>query len=164
MGAIIRPMPALSVRRLSVFLLMVLFVYYEVYRWMPLGPWNGEFIQPVHNRWLYVDIVIGLLLLWMTRSFYKRRIVNMWVSVTLLTLWLGMHLKVWWIPYAKGTGPETADLYKSYSSHTQILPLIGNHHPPDGGQTVLDFLIVATWFVCLLASIRTKRKITWFIA
>ena len=161
MGAIIRPMPALSVRRLSVFLLMVLFVYYEVYRWMPLGTWNGEFIQPVPNRWLYVDIVICLLLLWMTRSFYKRRIVSMWVSVALLTLWLGMHLKVWWIPYAKGTGPETAE---SYSSHTQILPLIGNHHPPDGGQTVLDFLIVATWFVCLLASIRTKRKITWFIA
>jgi len=68
---------------------MVLFVYYEAYRWMPLGTWNGEFIRPVHNRWLYVDIVIGLLLLWMTRSFYKRRIVSMWGERCLVGLLVG---------------------------------------------------------------------------
>ena len=118
---------------------MVLFVYCEVYRWMPLGTWNGEFIRPVHNRWPYVDIVIGLLLLWMTRSFYKRRIVSMWVSVALLTLWLGMHLKAWWIPYANGTRPQTADLYQSYSSSRLQNAAGGTTISPDGGQTVLDF-------------------------
>jgi hypothetical protein len=157
-------MPTVSLRKISVFWLAVLFLYYQIYRWAPLGAWNAEFRWPVHNDQFYADILVGVLLLWMMRSFYKRWIVGMWVSVGLLTAWLGVHVKVWWIPYAKGTGSEQASFYEFYGAHTQVLPTIGSHHPPDGAHAVLDFLLFVTWMACTLAAIRTRKKIAWYIA
>ena len=157
-------MPTVRLRGIAVFWLAALFFYYEIYRWVPLGAWNGEFRWPVHNDQFYADIFIGLLLLWMIRSFYKRRIAGRWVGVALLTLWLAVNLKDWWIPYAKGTGPERAGFYPFDGTHTQILPVVGNHYPPDAGHAVLGLLIFGAWIVCGLAAIRTRKKITWFIA
>ena len=156
-------MAATTLRRASVFFLAILFLYYEIYRWAPLRAWNGEFYWPVHNDQFYPDIVIGALLIWIMFSYYKRRIAGMWIGVALLTLWLGIHLHDWWIPYIKGTGPERAGFYQFYGSRTQLLPAIGNHHPPDGGHTILDVLVAGAWIVCAVAAIRTKRKIVWFI-
>jgi hypothetical protein len=163
-GAIIPGMATVRLRKVSVFCLAILFLYYQMDRWAPLGAWNGEFRWPVHNDQFYVDIVIGLVLLWMIRSFYKRQIAGMWVSVALLTAWLGMEVKLWWIPYVKGTAPEDTASYSLYGSHTQILPAVGNHHPPDAGHTVLDLLLFVTWLVCALAAIRTRKRISWYIA
>ncbi len=51
--------------KLAVVFIALLFGYYEIYRWVPLGAWNGEFYWPVKNDQFYPDIMIGLLLLWM---------------------------------------------------------------------------------------------------
>jgi len=59
-----------SSNRLAVVSTTVLFCYYEIYRWIPLGPWNGEPRWPVRNDQFYPDIVIGLLLLWMIWKLY----------------------------------------------------------------------------------------------
>src|ERR1700736_5175757 len=50
----------------------VLFAYYEIYRWVPLGKWNWQFTFPVSNDQFYPDIVIGLLLQWVAWSFAVR--------------------------------------------------------------------------------------------
>jgi hypothetical protein len=54
--------------KLAVVFIALLFGYYEVYRWIPLGPWNGEFHWPVNNDQFYPDIVIGLLLMAVAQS------------------------------------------------------------------------------------------------
>jgi hypothetical protein len=157
-------MATVSLRKVSVFCLAILLLYYQMDRWAPLGAWNGEFRWPVHNDQFYSDIVIGIVLLWMIRSFYKRQIVGMWVSVALLTVWLGVHIQLWWIPYVRGTAAEHAANYPLYGSHSQILPAVGSHHTPDIEQAVLDLLLFVTSVVCALAAFRTRKKIAWYIA
>jgi len=115
--------------KLAVIFIGLLFGYYEIYRWVPLGAWNGEFYWPV--KW-------------------RQRVVGMWIAVSLLMLWIGVHLFDWWIPYLHGTGSEREGFYRFYSSRTQVLPAIGRHHPPDAGHAVLDFfvllaLVLSSW-------------------
>ena len=133
-----------------------LFCYYELYRWIPWGAWNGEWRFPVHNDQFYPDIVIGVLLLAIICSFSYVRRVGMWIGVGLLALWVGVHLSDWWIPYVLGTGEERAGFYRFYGAHTQILPTIGRHHPPDGGHAVLDALVLAAFLSCLVAALRDR--------
>jgi hypothetical protein len=57
-----------------------LFLYYEVYRWVPLGKWNWQFTFTVTNDQFFPDLLIGLLLLWFTWSFAARRRVGMWTA------------------------------------------------------------------------------------
>ena len=57
--------------RASVFLLSLLLLYYEVYRWIPLGKWNWQFRWPVQNDQFYPDIVIGLLLIFLLVAFLR---------------------------------------------------------------------------------------------
>jgi len=105
--------------RLAVAFIGLLFGYYEIYRWIPLGAWNGEFYWPVKNNQFYPDIVIGVLLLWMLSVCWRQRVVGMWIAVSLLMLWIGVHLFDWWIPYLHGTGPEREGFYRFYSSRTK---------------------------------------------
>ena len=87
-----------------------------------------------------------------------QRIVGMWIGTALLTLWIGVHLNDWWIPYARGTGVEREGFYRFYSSRTQILPVIGNHHPPDGGHAILDLLVLVAFVFCFAAAFANSRK------
>ena len=144
--------------RVGVVFIALLFSYYEIYRWIPLGSWNGEFHWPVSNDQFYPDLVIGLLLLWMISTFWRRRIVGMWIGISLLTLWLGIHLSDWWIPYLRGTGSEREGFYRFYSSRTQILPVIGRHHPPDGGHAILDLFVLSAFIFGLRAAFVDSRK------
>jgi len=77
----------------------------------------------------------------------------MWIASVLLTLWAAAHLFDWWIPYAQNSVANFAR-YSFYAPHTQILPVIGNHYPPDGGHAVLDFLVYPT---CVLALVTTMK-------
>jgi hypothetical protein len=142
---------------LAVGFLTALLVYYEFYRWIPLGAWNGEFRWPVHNDQFYPDIAIGLLLLWMVVSFRRQRKVSMWIGVALLMLWCGVHLNDWWIPYLKGTRAERDGFYRFYASRSQLLPVIGRHRPPDAGHTVLDFFVFAALLLSLASGVRHAR-------
>jgi len=144
--------------RLAVAFIGLLFGYYEIYRWIPLGAWNGEFYWPVKNNQFYPDIVIGVLLLWMLSVCWRQRVVGMWIAVSLLMLWIGVHLFDWWIPYLHGTGPEREGSYRFYSSRTQILPVIGSHHPPDGGHMVLDFFVLLAFILSSWAAIVSSHE------
>ena len=109
--------------------------------------------RPVLSR--YCD---GVLLLWMLSVFWRRRVVGMWIAVFLLVLWIGVHLSDWWIPYLRGTGLERRGFYRFYSSRTQILPVIGSHHPPDGGHAVLDFFVLLALMLSCSAAFVNSRE------
>lgn len=66
--------------KLAAFNTSALFSYYELFRWIPWGAWNGEWHFPVHNDQFYPDIVIGALLLWISYSFSRLRRVGMWTG------------------------------------------------------------------------------------
>lgn len=143
---------------IAVISVALLLSYYETYRWVPLGWWNGEFHWPVQNDQFFADIVIGLLLSWMIWSFWQQRITGMWIGASLLALWIGVHLSDWWIPYVRGTGEERAGFYRFYSSRTQILPVIGSHHPPDGGHAILDLFVLCALISSVTAAFASSRK------
>jgi hypothetical protein len=133
-----------------------LLIYYEIYRWVPLGRWNWQFRWPVNNDQFYADIVIGFLLVWIVWSFARKHGVSMWMGTSLLALWTVVHLFDWWIPYAKNA-PENLGRYSFYSQRTQILPVIGKHFPPDAGHAILDFLLFPTFAMTLMAAIANLR-------
>ena len=141
----------------AVLAIAALLGYYQIYRWIPLGAWNGQFDWPVRNDQFYPDIVIGLLLLWMLHSFWQVRRVGMWIGVGLLSLWIGVHLSDWWIPYVTGTGEERAGFYRFYGARIQILPTVGRHHPPDGGHAILDVLVLSALVCTFATAVRCRR-------
>jgi hypothetical protein len=134
----------------------ILFMYYEVYRWVPLRRWNWQFVWPVNNDQFYPDIVIGFLLVWIAWSFARVHRVSTWIGTSLLALWTAVHLFDWWIPYAKNA-PENLGRFSFYSQRTQILPVIGGHYPPDAGHAILDFLLFPTFALALTATIANLR-------
>ena len=82
---------------------------------------------------------------------------GMWIGVMLLTLWLGVHLSEWWIPYVRGTGPDRDSFYHFYGYHTQILPVIGSHRPLDGGHAILDLFVLLAFAFCFVAAFANSR-------
>jgi hypothetical protein len=136
----------------AVFLLSLLLVYYEVYRWIPLGKWNLQFRWPVQNDQFYPDILIGLLLILFLAAFWRIWRAGMWVGVALLGLWVYAHFFDWWLPYLRSSASNYSR-FSFYAPYTQILPVIGHHYPPDRGHAVLDFLLYPTWFACLSAAL-----------
>ncbi len=123
-------------------------VYYTVFRWIPLGRWNWQFHWPVANDQFYPDIVICTLLGLFAVAFLRRWLPVMWIATVLLTFWAVVHLFDWWIPYATDSAANFAR-YSFYAPHTQLLPVIGHHYPPDGSHAVLDFLVYPTWLLSL---------------
>ena len=148
-------MPMTQHRQLAASLIGLLFVYYEIFRWLPLGRWNGQFSFPVTNDQFYPDLVIGALLIWFTWSFAKSRRAGMITGCILLTLWTVLHFFDWWLPYFRNL-PQNVGRYSFYQPHTQILPVMGHHYPPDAGHTVLDFILYPTTIFALFSIARSR--------
>jgi hypothetical protein len=141
--------------RIAACLLALLLLYYEAYRWVPLGRWNWQFHWPVQNDQFYPDIVIGILLLFFLAAFLRSWRAGRWIAVALLSLWAGVHFFDWWLPYLHSSASNYAR-FSFYAPHTQILPVIGHHYPPDGGHAVLDFLLYPAWLTCLVAALPSR--------
>jgi hypothetical protein len=138
-------------------LVFILFLYYEIYRWIPLGRWNAQFRWPVQNDQFYPDIVIGLLLLSFLYAFYRSWRPGMWAAVVLLGLWVVVHFLDWWLPYLHNSAANYPR-YHFYASHTQILPVVQNHYPPDAGHAILDFILFPAWLFCLAAASSRRHR------
>lgn len=124
---------------------------------MPLGKWNWQFDFPVKNDQFYPDIVIGALLVWFIWSFANAKRAGMWMGAVLLSLWVAIHCFDWWIPYMRSL-PSNAARYSFYRPHTQILPAVGNHYPPDGRHAVLDLILFPACFLAIVALVRHRRS------
>lgn len=150
-------MSRISLSKITALATGILCVYYTVFRWVPLGRWNWQFQWPVVNDQFYPDIAISLLLVVFAMAFVRRWLAAMWIASVLLTLWAVAHLFDWWIPYAQNSVANFAR-YSFYATHTQILPVIGHHYPPDGGHAVLDFLVCPTCVLALVTTVKWTRS------
>lgn len=125
--------------------LIVLFVYYEVDRWTPLGDWNGNYSWAAHNDQAVLDLVVGAALLLAIVSFKFEFKIGMVLATLALAAWAFMHLQSWWIPYYQGVyTSDSIAFHAQFLNHTQVLPKIDNHYPPDAEHSFIDlFLLVA---------------------
>jgi len=136
--------------------LLLLFVYYTVDRWTPLGNWNGEHYWPVQNVQSSLDIIVGVVLLGAILSFRSSFRPGMILGSGLLSLWTYFHLQAWWVPYFRGvTSPRSIAFHAQFLAHTQVLPRFGNHFPPDAEHTFIDFFLFPAFFFCLVATLRS---------
>ena len=136
--------------------LLLLFVYYDVDRWAPLGGWNGNYHWPVHNDQFSLDIIVGVVLLGAMLAFRRELRAGMIASVALLGLWSYFHVVAWWLPYLRGvTSPGAVAFHVQFLAHTQILPRLGNHYPPDAEHACIDVLVFAAFVLCLVATVRS---------
>jgi hypothetical protein len=136
--------------------LILLFLYYSVDRWTPLGNWNGEHSWPVHNDQFSLDIIVGLVLFAAIFSFRTNSRAGMILGSALLGLWVYFHVQSWWLPCFRGvTSPRAIAFHKQLLPHTQVLPRFGNHFPPDAEHTFIDFFLFPAFLFCLVATVRS---------
>jgi hypothetical protein len=139
--------------------LILLFLYYSVDRWTPLGNWNGEHYWPVHNDQFSLDLIVGLVLLVAIFSFRANFRAGMILGTALLGLWTYFHLQAWWVPYFRGVNsPRAVAFHMQFLAHTQVLPRFGNHFPPDGEHTLIDFFLFPTLLFCLVAALKSLPR------
>src|ERR1700761_3608816 len=114
-------MPGNRLSKIAALAIAILFVYYTLFRWVPLGRWNWQFHWPVVNDQFYPDIVICLLLLVFAIAFVRRWLFAMWSASVLLTLWAVVHFFDWWLPYFRSSAANLGR-YNFYAAHIQVLP------------------------------------------
>jgi hypothetical protein len=135
---------------------VLLFLYYNIDRWTPLGNWNGEHYWPVQNGQASLDIFVGVVLLAATLSFQTNFRPGMILGTALLGLWVYFHLQSWWLPYFRGvTSPRAVAFHTQFLAHTQVLPRFSSHFPPDAEHTFIDFFLFPAFFFCLVATLRS---------
>ena len=136
--------------------LILLFLYYDIDRWIPLGNWNGEHHWPVHNVQSSLDIFVGAVLLVAIFSFRANFRAGMILSTAVLSLWVCDHVWEWWVRYFRGvTSPRSIAFHVSLLEHTQVLPRFGNHFPPDAEHVFIDFFLFPAFFFSLVATTRS---------
>lgn len=136
--------------------LILLFLYYNIDRWTPLGGWNGAYHWPVHNDQFYLDIVVGVIVLGAIIVFRSNLRAAMVLGTALLGLWTYFHLQTWWVPYVRGvTSPGAIAFHEQFLQHTQVLPKVGNHYPPDAEHMFIDVFVFPAFLLCLVATVRS---------
>ena len=139
--------------------LLLLFVYYDIDRWIPLGNWNGQHHWPVANDQFTLDLVIAAVLTVTILSFYRGIRLGMVLGTALLALWVYFHLQTWWIPYAEGVhSAKTIAFYLQFQQHTQLLPTFNHHFAPDAEHIFIDVFVFPAFASCLLACVQAFRR------
>jgi len=138
--------------------LVLLFLYYTIDRWMPLGRWNGNYHWPVHNDQFWMDVFVCSALVVFIFCFRLNLRAGMIACVALLSLWVYFHLRVWWLPYFRGVSPRGIAFHEQFLAKTQIFPRYGNHIPPDAEHTFIDVFVFPAFVLCLIATVRSFVK------
>jgi phosphotransferase system glucose/maltose/N-acetylglucosamine-specific IIC component len=135
--------------RIAALFLLLLSVYYEAYRWLPLGDWNGQTRWPVSNGDPYADVLVGLLLIGIAWSFAEELRGGMWLGITLLGLLAARHVPHLWAFYA----PDYTAPADQLEAHLKFVPLVGGTYNTDQGHLVLDILFCVCFLVSLAAAV-----------
>lgn len=142
--------------RLSLFSQIALLVYLEVIEWVNLFPWND--IRRGNGQ-AGLDIAIGLVMIAAILATTRRLRTVMAIATTLYAIWLWLQIDGWWISYIQGASPAWKRTYARFFSQTiQVLPINGDHLPPDACHLVLQLLIVVALATTGLATISLWRS------
>ncbi len=140
-------------RNYAVWILILLFLYYNIDRWIPLGNWNGNYHCPVQNDQFWLDIFVGFALIAVILSFRFNIKEGMALGTALLGLWVYFHLQSWWLPYFRGvSSPRAIAFHTQFLKHTQVLPKFGHHFPPDAEHSFIDVFVFPAFSLCLAAT------------
>jgi len=138
----------------------------------PLGQWNlrgGTYLLPglLHGHWpsdrdvaVTALVAVPALMFW---AAYKRRgFILASIALAMDAAWLGVEIKIWWIPYAFGEGYGWQRVYAQWPT-TRILPSFVGHFAPDGMHTVTGVLllvVLCTGITALLGLRLARRRAT----
>jgi hypothetical protein len=145
-------------QRRSSWALAALFTYYAIDRWLPLGAWNGQRGFPVDNDQALLDVITLAVLAVGLISVRAGNRPGMVIVTAGLGLWTYFHLSLWWWHYLVGVDPADRAFHDQFLAHTQILPRVGDHLPPDGEHAVIDFLLLPATVLTLYATIERLRR------
>jgi hypothetical protein len=129
--------------------------YMQLVTWVPLGRWNYQPCCPTGlEQWRRgtlsaVDaagttaFLLPLALFWWGARQQRRW--AMWLSLSLVGVWLALQVWTWWPPYIVGASERWAAVYaRAFAQSTRILPRWDNHLPPDALHLVLQVLLSGT--------------------
>jgi ATP-dependent helicase Lhr and Lhr-like helicase len=146
------------VRRWNLVVLALLFAYYGLDRFLPLGAWNGQRAFLVDNGQVALDLVVLAVLAGTIVGvrFAVRPLMALGAAV--LVLWCILHLETFWIPYARGVRSlRERAFHEQFLEQIQLLPRFGDHLPPDGEHLVIDLLVLPATLLTALAAVETLR-------
>ena len=142
-----------AAQRRSLWALGLLFAFYAIDRWLPLGAWNGSSGFPVDNPQAILDVVVLCVLAGLFAAVRYRLWPAMIAGTGLLGLWCYFHVTTWWLPYLRGADtPGELRFHEQLSSNLQLLPRWGTHIPPDGEHIAIDALVLAATVATLIAT------------
>jgi hypothetical protein len=146
-------------RRHSLIALAVLFAYYAIDRWLPLGAWNNAYGFPVDNDQAILDVIVLAVL----AGTYAGVRAGWWpvmaIGVLLLGVWCYFHWTTWWAPYAFGVDtPGEIRWHEQFEAGLQLLPRAGDHIPPDAEHIGIDVCLVPATVLTLRALVTRLRQ------
>ena len=146
-------------RRRNLWALGLLFGYYALDRWLPLGAWNGNAGFPVDNPQAGLDIIVLCVLVGLFAAVRYEVLPAMIAGTALLGVWCYFHLATWWWPYVRGV--ESAGklrFHEQLENNIQLLPRWGRHIPPDGEHIAIDLLVFPATALTLIATVARARR------
>lgn len=139
----------------------VLFVYFQICMWLPLGAWNNQHTFPVvHSaRAAIGPAAIGLgtvLLIIGTRL--RIRLLMLVGAVGHFGWWIAQALTIW-PPYIWGASQRYAEMYERvWGRTTKVLPRWGDHLPPDAMHFFIQALLVAVLVTTTATLLRDRTE------
>ncbi len=135
---------------------ILLCVYLEMVEWVDLFPWNDV---RHGNGQPELDVALGILMVCGIVAALRRWRVGIGVVVLLYTLWLGLQVTSFWLPYVSGASPAWQRIYAANFAQTvQWLPWRGMHLPPDANHVVLQSWLLLTIVVMSASMVRAWRQ------
>ena len=129
---------------------VALLVYFELSEWVNVFPWND--IRKGNGQ-EGLDIGLGIFTMLAILATWKRWRWAIWVASAFHAIWLGLQIQTWWWNYVFGASPAWKKTWaRVFSQTTRILPVVGDHLPPDACHFVLQLLILAALIACVAAA------------
>jgi len=148
-----------TAQRRSLWGLGLLFGYYAIDRWLPLGAWNGSTRFPVANDQAVLDVVVLCVVAGLFAATRYQIWPAMLVGTGLLALWCYFHATTWWLPYVSGVDTQRELQWREqFAGQLQLLPRWGTHIPPDAEHIAIDVFVLAATVSTAIATARATAS------
>lgn len=149
---------------------VALSAYFQAINWVPMGRWNYQpgaqplGVQAANGHLALGDLGYVLLFLLPITLYLLAAWKNwswlMWIGLVGYSVWLGLEVVGWWIPYAFGASDTWMKTYQRvFSQSTQLLPTFGRHLAPDGLHIVLSLLLVGVVSTIAVDRLRSTLRV-----
>ena len=149
----------------SLLIQIILATYFQVVVWFPLGSWNDQpgkrlitlFSEGQAFAVLSFALAMLLPVLLFALSFWKRQVWLMWVGLMGYSVWAGLQIQSWWIPWIFGADQRALSNQKFLERTYKIFPSSIGHPAPDAMHFVLDLLLFSAVVTIALGILEARR-------